>query len=165
MSDTAFHGLNDEPPPGQRPVRRLDRLLAHYGESHRHPTNERIHLVAIPAIMVSIVGLLYALHPWVAYAFVAASMVYYLRLGAPLLLAIMLGWTVVMFALVLAMGDKVLPISAAIFVVGWIFQFVGHKIEGKKPSFFEDIQYLYVGPLFVVVRLMERMGIAPRASS
>ncbi|MDM0045293.1 DUF962 domain-containing protein [Variovorax dokdonensis] len=157
MSDTAFHGLGDEPT-GQRPTSRLDRLLAHYGESHRHPTNELIHLIAIPAIMVSIVGLLYALHPWVAYAFVAASMVYYAMLRAPLLLAIMAVWTVAVFALVHAMGERVLSISAGIFIVGWIFQFIGHKIEGKKPSFFEDLQYLYVGPLFVVVQLLGRMG-------
>ena len=164
MSDTAFHGLGDEPN-GQRPMRRLDRLLAHYGESHQNPNNERIHLVAIPAIMVSIVGLLYALHPWVAYAFVAASMVYYLMLGAPLLMAIMVGWTVVMFALVHAMGDQVLLISAGIFIVGWIFQFIGHKIEGKKPSFFEDLQYLYVGPLFVVVQLLGRLGWSHKKAS
>ncbi len=48
--------------------RKVDRLLAHYGESHQNPTNEAIHMIAIPAIMLSIVGLLYALHPWVAYA-------------------------------------------------------------------------------------------------
>ncbi|RZL60475.1 MAG: DUF962 domain-containing protein, partial [Variovorax sp.] len=60
--------------------RKVDRLLAHYGESHRHPTNEAIHLVAIPAIMLSIVGLLFALHPWVAYVFLAASLVYYAQL-------------------------------------------------------------------------------------
>ena len=65
MSETAFQAFEAE-------GRKVDRLLAHYGESHRNPTNELIHLVAIPAIMVSIVGLLYALHPWVAYAFVAA---------------------------------------------------------------------------------------------
>jgi uncharacterized membrane protein YGL010W len=152
MSDTAFHAFEGE-------ARKVDRLLAHYGESHRNPTNELIHVVAIPAIMVSIVGLLFALHPWVAYAFVAASMVYYLRLKAPVLLAVMAAWSVVMFALVYAMGDQVLPISAGIFVVGWIFQFVGHKLEGKKPSFFEDIQYLWVGPLFVVAWLLRRLGI------
>jgi uncharacterized membrane protein YGL010W len=152
MSDTAFHAFEGE-------ARKVDRLLTHYGESHRHPTNELIHVVAIPAIMVSIVGLLFALHPWVAYAFVAASMVYYLRLKAPVLLAVMALWSVVMFALIYAMGDQVLPISAAVFVVGWIFQFIGHKLEGKKPSFFEDIQYLWVGPLFVVAWLLRRLGI------
>jgi len=61
--------------------------------------------------------------------------------------------------LVHAMGGLVLPVSAAIFVVAWIFQFVGHKIEGKKPSFFEDIQYLWVGPLFVLSKLFLRLGI------
>ncbi|SFM16035.1 DUF962 domain-containing protein [Variovorax sp. OV329] len=152
MSDTAFHGFEADK------GRKVDRLLAHYGESHRHPTNELIHIVAIPAIMVSIVGLLYALHPWVAYAFVAASMVYYLRLKAPVLMAIMVAWTAVMFGLVFAMGDKVLPISAGVFIVGWIFQFIGHKLEGRKPSFFEDLQYLYVGPLFVVVWFLNRLG-------
>jgi hypothetical protein len=53
--------------------RKVDRLLAHYEESHRNPTNELIHFVAIPAIMLSIVGLLFAIHPWVAYGFVAPA--------------------------------------------------------------------------------------------
>jgi uncharacterized membrane protein YGL010W len=139
--------------------RKVDRLLAHYGESHRNPTNEAIHMVAIPAIMFSIVGLLFALHPWVAHAFVAASLVYYATLRSPAFLATMLIGTVLLLALVHAMGDLVLPVSAAIFVVAWIFQFIGHKIEGKKPSFFEDIQYLWVGPLFVLSRLFLRLGL------
>lgn len=139
--------------------RKVDRLLAHYGESHRNPTNEAIHMVAIPAIMFSIVGLLFALHPWVAYAFVAASLVYYATLRSPVFLATMLIGTVLLLAVVHAMGDLVLPVSAAIFVVAWIFQFVGHKIERRKPSFFEDIQYLWVGPLFVLSRLFLRLGL------
>ena len=139
--------------------RKVDRLLAYYGESHRHPTNEAIHMVAIPAIMLSIVGLLFALHPWVAYVFVAASLVYYARLRSPVFLVTMLVGTVVLLAAVHAMGDLVLPVSAAIFVVAWIFQFVGHKIEGRKPSFFEDIQYLWVGPLFVLSKLFDRLGV------
>jgi len=139
--------------------RKVDRLLAHYGESHRHPVNEAIHMVAIPAIMLSIVGLLFALHPWVAYAFVAASLVYYARLGSAAFLVTMLGGSVVLLAAVHAMGGLAVPVSAAIFVVAWIFQFVGHKVEGRKPSFFEDIQYLWVGPLFVLSRLFLRLGI------
>ncbi|MEJ8815125.1 Mpo1-like protein [Variovorax ureilyticus] len=139
--------------------RKVDRLLAHYEESHRNPVNEAIHMVAIPAIMLSIVGLLFALHPWVAYAFVAASLVYYARLHVPAFLITMLVGTVLLLAAVHAMGSLVLPVSAAIFVVAWIFQFVGHKIEGKKPSFFEDIQYLWVGPLFVLSKIFQRLGI------
>ena len=138
--------------------RKVDQLLAHYEESHRNPKNERIHFVAIPLIMLSLVGLLYALHPWVAYAFLAASMVYYARLSM-VFLATMAVLTAIALALVFAMGDRVLPISAAIFVAAWIAQFVGHKIEGKKPSFFEDLQYLWVGPIFVVSKLFLKLGI------
>ena len=51
------------------------------------------------------------------------------------------------------------PLAVGVFVVAWIFQFIGHKLEGKKPSFFEDIQYLWVGPLFVLSKLLERLHI------
>lgn len=139
--------------------RKVDRLLAHYEQSHRHPTNELIHFVAIPAIMVSLVGLIFAIHPWAAYAFLLASFVYYLTLRSPVFLLAMGIQTAILLALVHAMGGLVLPISAATFVVAWIFQFVGHKIEGRKPSFFEDIQYLWVGPLFVVSKLLLKLGI------
>lgn len=139
-------------------ARRVDQLLAHYGESHRNPVNERIHFVAIPLIMLSLLGLLYAAHPWVAYVFVAASLVYYARLSAMFLLS-MAVISAIGIGLVHAMGDKVLPVSLAIFVGAWIAQFVGHKIEGKKPSFFEDLQYLWVGPLFVLSHLFQRLGI------
>jgi uncharacterized membrane protein YGL010W len=139
-------------------TRKVDQLLAHYGESHRNPRNEVIHYVAIPLIMLSLIGLLFALHPWVAYVFVAASMVYYARLSAVFLLA-MAVLSGIGLLLVHAMGERVLPISAAIFVAAWIAQFVGHKIEGKKPSFFEDLQYLWVGPLFVLSHLFSRLGL------
>ena len=138
--------------------RRVDALLAHYAESHRHPRNEAIHCMAIPLIMLSLVGLLYALHPWVAYVFVGASLVYYARLSLVFLVT-MAVLTVVALLLVRAMGGQVLPISAAIFVLAWIAQFVGHRIEGRKPSFFEDLQYLWVGPLFVLSLLFRKLGI------
>ena len=138
--------------------RRVDVLLAHYAESHRHPRNEAIHCVAIPLIMLSLIGLLYALHPWVAYAFILASMVYYVRLSAVFLVTMAL-LSLLAIAAVQAMGDRVLPLSAGIFVVAWIAQFVGHRIEGRKPSFFEDLQYLWVGPLFVLSLLFRKLGI------
>ena len=138
--------------------RKVDQLLAHYEESHRNPRNERIHFVAIPLIMLSLVGLLYALHPWVAYAFLLASMVYYARLSAVFLVT-MAVVSLVALGLVMAMGDKVLPISIGIFVAAWIAQFIGHKIEGRKPSFFEDLQYLWVGPIFVISKLFLKLGI------
>jgi uncharacterized membrane protein YGL010W len=138
--------------------RRVDQLLAHYEESHRNPVNERIHFVAIPLIMVSLLGLLFALHPWVAYGFVLASLVYYARLSAVFLVT-MAVLSAIDLALVHAMGEHVLAISIAIFVAAWIGQFVGHKVEGRKPSFFEDLQYLWVGPIFVMSKLFLKLGL------
>ncbi len=138
--------------------RKVDQLLAHYGESHRHPTNERIHFFAIPLIMLSLLGLLFAAHPWAAYAFAAASMVYYARLSVVFLVA-MAALSLISLALVHAMGERVLIISAAIFVGAWIAQFVGHRLEGRKPSFLEDLQYLWVGPIFVLSKLFLKLGI------
>ena len=138
--------------------RRVDILLAHYGESHQHPRNELIHFIAIPLIMLSLVGMMFALHPYVAYAFIAASMVYYARLSVVFLFS-MAVLSVAFMAVVFAMGTLVLPLCIAIFVGAWILQFIGHKIEGKKPSFFEDIQYLWVGPLFVLSKLFEKLHI------
>lgn len=142
------------------PERRIDALLHHYGLSHVHPTNERIHMVAIPAIMLSLTGLMFALHPALALVFFAASMVYYARLswrftGCMLLISS------VMLAVVDALDARgvLVPVSVLVFVVAWIFQFIGHRIEGKKPSFFEDIQYLWVGPLFVLSKGFLRLGV------
>jgi uncharacterized membrane protein YGL010W len=140
------------------PVRRVDQLLAHYEESHRHPKNERIHFVAIPLIMLSLLGLLYTLHPWAAYALVLASMAYYARLSTAFLVA-MAAASIVGLGLVYAMGEYRLTICVALFVGAWIAQFVGHKIEGRKPSFFEDLQYLLVGPMFVLSKLFLKLGI------
>ncbi len=150
--------MNTTISPGSAGARRVDQLLAHYEESHRNPANEIIHFIAIPLIMLSLVGMMFALHPFVAYAFIAASMVYYLRLSL-VFLATMLLWSVLTVALVFAMGPWVLELSVAIFVGAWILQFIGHKLEGKKPSFFEDIQYLWVGPLFVLSKLFTRLGL------
>ena len=100
-------------------TRKVDRLLAHYGESHRNPRNERIHFVAIPFILVSLLGLLWAAHPWLALLFVAASLVYYARLSL-VFLAAMAAVSVIGLLLVRAMGPWVLPLSGAIFVAAWI---------------------------------------------
>ena len=141
------------------PERRIDQLLAHYGDSHQNPVNERIHFIAIPLIMLSLIGLIFCIHPWLAYGFMAASMVYYARLSG-VFLAAMGVWSVLLLALVHAMGDARLLLCVAIFVGAWVLQFIGHKLEGKKPSFFEDVQYLWVGPLFVLRPLLQKFAIA-----
>jgi uncharacterized membrane protein YGL010W len=114
--------------------------------------------VAIPLIMLSLLGLLHAIHPWLPFALVLASLVYYARLSTVFLVT-MAVLSVLGLALVQAMGEYALTISAALFVGAWIAPFVGHRYEGKKPSFFEDLQYLWVGPIFVVSKLFLKLGI------
>jgi len=142
------------------PQRKVDMLLQHYGLSHTHPVNEVIHFVAIPAIMLSLNGLLFAVHPALVLLLIAASLVYYARLSWPFTLCMLL-LSSVMLALVDAMdaAGVLVQASVGIFVVAWIFQFIGHHLEGKKPSFFEDLQYLLVGPLFVLSKAFERLGV------
>lgn len=140
------------------PTRRVDQLLAHYGESHRNPVNELIHIVAVPLIMLSLLGLLQSIHPWVPMVVMALSLVYYARLSMVFLFSMLL-MGLVMLAVVRAMGESALTWSVTIFVLAWIAQFVGHHVEGKKPSFFEDLQYLLVGPLFVLSVIYRRIGV------
>ena len=85
MTSTTEQGIAATPEP-----RRVDQLLAHYGESHQNAHNELIHFIAIPLIMLSLVGMLFAIHPYAAYAFMAASMVYYARLSTVFLLTMVL---------------------------------------------------------------------------
>jgi uncharacterized membrane protein YGL010W len=144
----------------QAAARQVDTLLDIYAESHRHPTNEVIHCVCIPAIMFSLLGLLWAVHPLLTLAVVAASLIYYLRLSVPFALGMLLMAVVMLWLLTLVPQRQVLPVSAVVFIVAWVGQFVGHKIEGKKPSFFDDLRFLLIGPLFVLGLLYRRFKIA-----
>ncbi|GAB3543480.1 DUF962 domain-containing protein [Noviherbaspirillum agri] len=140
--------------------RQVDALLAKYAESHRNHTNELIHIVCIPAIVFSFLGLLWALHPLAALGVTLASLVYYFRLSVPFAFGMLLMSGVMLWILsVLPQGD-VLSVSLAVFVIAWIGQFIGHKIEGKKPSFFDDLRFLLIGPLFVLSFLYRRFHIA-----
>ena len=141
-------------------MRTIDSLLAQYRESHRNPTNELIHFVCVPVIVFSLLGLLWSIHPLVALAVSGAAMWYYFKLSPPFAVG-MLGMTVLMLALLSVMPRyTVLPVSIAIFVVAWIGQFIGHQIEGKKPSFFDDLRFLLIGPLFVLSFLYRRLRVA-----
>jgi uncharacterized membrane protein YGL010W len=155
LTDPALH--SERADAAQRP-RKVDQLLAHYASNHQNRRNELIHFIAIPLIALSLLGLLFALHPYAAYLFIAASLVYYAQLSAVFLFSMTIV-SALMLAIVWALGAQVLPVSIAVFVGAWLLQFIGHKIEGKKPSFFEDIQYLWVGPLFVLSKLFLKLGV------
>jgi uncharacterized membrane protein YGL010W len=140
--------------------RTIEALLEQYADSHRDHTNELIHIVCVPVIVFTLLGILWSIHPLVAVGAVAASLWYYFKLSRPFALG-MLVMSVLMLGVLLAMPPfTVLPMSIALFVVAWIGQFIGHKIEGKKPSFFDDLRFLLIGPLFVLSFLYRRLNLA-----
>lgn len=140
--------------------RAIDTLLAQYADSHRDPTNELIHFVCIPLIVFTLLGILWVISPFVALAGCAAALVYYFRLSRPFACGMLLLSAVMLGVLAMMPPLTVLPLSIAIFVLAWIGQFIGHKIEGKKPSFFDDLRFLLIGPLFVLGFLYRRLHLA-----
>jgi uncharacterized membrane protein YGL010W len=150
-------------------MRTAQEWLDAYGESHQNPTNKSIHWVCIPWIMVSVLGLLASIpnpfdSPWINLATVVAALAvgYYAVISIPLALG-MATISMIMLGIVHLIATVVpLPLwatSLGIFVTAWIFQFIGHKIEGKKPSFFEDLQFLLIGPMWLLAALYRRAGI------
>lgn len=141
-------------------ARAIDTLLARYSESHLHPVNELIHFVCVPVIVFTLLGLLWAAHPLLALAAVGLSTVYYFKLSPPFAVGMLLMAAAMLVILAALPPRAVLPLSLLVFVLAWIGQFIGHKIEGKKPSFFEDLRFLLIGPLFVLSFLYRRLNLA-----
>ncbi len=140
--------------------RQIHALLAKYSESHLNPTNEVIHFICIPAIVFSFLGMIWAAHPLVALAVTLSCLVYYFRLSIPFAFGMLLMSGAMLWILSILPQGRVMGISLAVFVIAWIGQFIGHKIEGKKPSFFDDLRFLLIGPLFVLSFLYRRLHIA-----
>jgi uncharacterized membrane protein YGL010W len=152
-------------------------LIDQYGASHRHPTNKLIHWICVPAIMFSTVGLLWAIphsyfgvgvaEPWGAYLNwasigVGLSLLFYYQMSFTIGVGMSIVGAVLLW--VCHLTDVLVPlalwkVALGVFVVAWIFQFVGHKIEGKKPSFFQDLFFLLVGPAWLLSAIYVRVGI------
>lgn len=148
-------------------------FLDKYGESHQNATNKLIHWVCVPAIMFSLFGMLYAIpffterslfFNWAAVLLLAA-LGYYLRLSLPMFVGLivvggaMLWGNNAIFELTGRNAGQMALVSLGIFVVAWIGQFIGHKIEGKKPSFLEDVQFLLIGPAWLLHFIYKKVGI------
>jgi len=154
-------------------MKTLDWLLNKYGESHLNTTNKLIHWICVPSIVFSLVGLLKSIPflvsrdmflNWAGFVLIGA-LVYYLRLS----ISMFLGFCVISF-LVLWCNHKIFLamdrsygglalFSILLFTIAWIGQFIGHKIEGKKPSFLEDIQFLLIGPAWLLHFIYTKLGI------
>jgi len=154
-------------------MRSVQSWLDEYAESHQHPVNITIHWVCVPLIMLSIIGLLASIkldikllssYPELNHAgfiLVVLGSLYYFFLSKSLLIG-MLPVSTLMLFLVSWMSNLPFPVwqtSLIIFIISWVGQFYGHKIEGKKPSFFKDIQFLLIGPLWLLSKLYKKFGI------
>ncbi|WP_111496945.1 MULTISPECIES: DUF962 domain-containing protein [Marinobacter] len=149
-----------------------DQWFEEYGESHRNPTNKAIHWVAVPVIFTTIVGLIWSIPtpaafdavPWLNWATLALiiTTAWYVRLSPALGVGMAL-FSVLMVAVIAGFeSTQLMPVWAAsliLFVVMWILQFVGHHLEGKKPSFFKDIQFLLIGPAWLMGFIYRSLGI------
>ena len=153
-------------------MRTVHQWLSEYGESHTNETNKLIHWICVPAIFFAITGLLYPINlPLfiteqlqlnVAMVVLLLTTIYYLSLSVKIGIGMLLFG---IFCLAVCYAAEVfLPIplwllSLIVFVAAWIGQFYGHKIEGKKPSFFKDIQFLLIGPMWLMSFIFRKMGV------
>jgi len=156
-------------------MRKIERLLKEYGSSHKNDTNKKIHWICVPAIFWSVVALIYSipnasllsvfgdtyLSNWAVVVLVLV-VVYYFTLS----ITLGFGMTLV-GVLAIALSETVSQIAALplwaialiVFFIAWIGQFWGHKIEGKKPSFLKDLQFLLIGPAWLMHFMFKRLGI------
>ena len=146
-------------------MKTLDQWLAEYSFSHRNTTNKMTHWVGIPLIVFALFAGLKAVpvgSEWLnaATAGLALALAYYARLSWRLALGMAVVFAL-MYALILPLQEATgrwLPVVAAlVFVFGWVLQFIGHAYEGMKPSFFKDMQFLMIGPLWLLADVYRRM--------
>ena len=140
-------------------MRKVDELFARYGESHRNPTNKAIHWICVPLIVWSVLALLWSWTPLAAYVLIAVALAFYFWLSPPIAMGMLAVTAVFVYPLTL-LGAHTLVAAIAVFVAAWIGQFIGHHIEGKKPSFVEDVRFFLVGPAWLLGDLYRRIGIA-----
>ena len=164
--------------PQVTPQREIDILLAKYSENHQNPTNKLIHWICVPLIVFSMIGLISAIpFPYLGFLgkynmfinwfslVMAASIYYYLKL-LPVLSYLMLFFFGICYFFVVQLeylekagGPALWQSSLVIFVLAWLGQFIGHQIEGKKPSFLTDLKFLLIGPLWLMHFILKKFNI------
>ena len=144
----------------------LQQLLDKYAESHQNKTNKRIHYFCVPAIFFSVIGLLMSIPSDLIKDLTGISDSLYANWGVVALIPVLLFYIrlslkmtflILGFSILCILGNFQMNVfvelwkaSVVIFVIAWIIQFYGHKIEGKKPSFLDDIKFLMIGPAWIL---------------
>ena len=155
------------------PKKSADQWFAEYGESHQDHTNELIHWICVPVIFFCVLGFVWSIpvpatlaeaFPWFNWSLAAIALVFlfYTRLSLTLAVA-MLVFMTVCHALLLQLDLRarwpIWEICLVLFVLAWIGQFIGHKVEGKKPSFLKDVQFLLIGPAWLMSLAFRKVGL------
>ena len=153
-------------------MRTVSEWLGEYGASHQHPVNKLLHWICVPPIVLAVMGLLWSapvpaafadLSPWLNWATLAAAaaLLYYLVLSPSLAVGVLIAF-LALLGITRSLAQLPWPLwatSLTIFVLAWIGQFVGHAVEGKRPSFFKDLQFLLIGPLWLLAAAYRRFSL------
>ena len=155
-------------------MRKIDLLFAEYAESHRNSTNKLIHWICVPLIFWSILGFI-SLIPTPHFCFLyfgCISIASIIAIVIVTLFYLRLSWKIglIMILLMSLMEHLIYLINVqfehhswiyflGVFVLSWIGQFYGHKIEGKKPSFVKDLQFLLIGPIWLLHFVMKKLNL------
>jgi uncharacterized membrane protein YGL010W len=157
-------------------MRKIDKLFVEYGESHQNPTNKTIHWICVPMIFWSVIALVSAIPTgllqslfgegsrfanW-AVVLMVFALAYYVSLSITLTIAMLLIFSLCLMLIQWIVQIDVAPLWAValiVFIVAWVGQFYGHKIEGKKPSFLKDVQFLMIGPVWLMHFIFKKVGI------
>ncbi len=153
-------------------MKNLESWLEAYGKSHQNKTNKLIHWICVPAIFFSILALLSFIEipllerilplevSNLATVFIFFALLFYIRLSVKMSIGIAL-FTFVCYKGIFLLNttDYKLWLSLDIFIIAWTVQFIGHKIEGAKPSFFEDIKFLLIGPAWLLSFIYQKLGV------
>lgn len=153
-------------------MKNVNQWLEEYGESHRNAVNKTLHWICVPIIVVSLTGLLWALplpanfgatSPFVNWgtALLVFGVVYYAALSPALAMGMVL-FVIAVAVAVRALEHLPVPLWQScllLFVLAWIGQFIGHHIEGKRPSFLQDVQFLMIGPLWLLSFVYRKLRI------
>tara|TARA_B100001142_G_C14269293_1_gene630202 strand:+ start:200 stop:685 length:486 start_codon:yes stop_codon:yes gene_type:complete len=159
-------------------MKSIHQWIEEYGKSHQNPRNKAIHWVCVPLIMLSLLSLI-SLIPfpidsaklfttnmnlvkvnW-TFLFLTFSVIFYLRLSISIAIGMLLVAVLMLASIswIEFFDPSIWRLSLTIFVLAWIGQFIGHKIEGEKPSFFEDLQFLLIGPAWLLSFIYKKLGI------
>ena len=152
-------------------MKTIQQWLIKYGESHKNETNKTIHWICVPAIFFSITGMLYSIklpvyfgghHLNIAMIAITLVVIYYGSLSKTLWAGMFLFGLLCLFICHLIEKSGIISLwlfSIIIFIIAWLGQFYGHKVEGKKPSFFQDLQFLMIGPAWLMSFIYKKLGI------